>query len=105
MHPPGADTVLVRHGDLITKSTSVKRYMEGLLVEHLEALVADRSVPGTVVREWNRPRIETTEEAVDEAVAAATDAFGVVSASPCITVKPELQAITDALADIAPAVY
>src|SRR6056297_332275 len=105
MHPPGADTVLVRHGDLNTKSTSVKRYMEGLLVEHLEALVADRSVPGTVVRERNRPRIETTEAGIDEAVDAATDAFGGVSASPCLTVEPELLTITDALANIAPAVY
>ncbi|ELZ13484.1 thiamine biosynthesis protein [Halovivax asiaticus JCM 14624] len=105
MHPPGADTVLVRHGDLNTKSTSVKRYMEGLLVEHLEALVADRSVPGTVVRVWNRPRIETTEATIDAAVDAATDAFGVVSASPCLTVEPELSVITDTLANIAPAVY
>ncbi|MFC3959944.1 tRNA sulfurtransferase [Halovivax cerinus] len=105
MHPPGADTVLVRHGDINTKSTSVKRYMEGLLVEHLEALMADRSVPGSVVREWNRPRIETTEGAVADALDAATDTFGVVSASPCVTVEPAFEPIVDALAEIAPEAY
>ncbi|WP_290813797.1 tRNA sulfurtransferase [Halovivax sp.] len=105
MYPPGADTVLVRHGDLNTKSTTVKRYMEGLLVEHLEALLADRGVPGEVEREWNRPQIHTEASAVEDATAVAADAFGVVSASPCLTVEPELEAVLDALAETARACY
>ena len=101
MHLPGADTVLVRHGDLNTKSNTVKRYMEGLLVENLEALLADRSVPGEVERRWNRPLIHTTEDAVEAATEAATDAFGVVSASPCLTVSTEKERILEALAESA----
>ncbi|WP_247728689.1 tRNA sulfurtransferase [Halovivax limisalsi] len=105
MHPPGADTVLVRHGDLNTKSTSVKRYMEGLLVEHLGGLLADRDVPGAVEREWNRPRIHTDPEAIGAALDAATDAFGVVSASACLTVEPTKAAIVDGLEATARACY
>ncbi|MEY7847650.1 tRNA sulfurtransferase [Natrarchaeobius sp. A-rgal3] len=101
MHPPGADTVLVRHGDVNTKSNTVKRYMEGLLAENLEALLADRSIPGDVERRWNRPLIHTTEEHVEAATAAATDAFGVVSASPTLTTSTEFDRILEALADIA----
>ncbi|QLG47552.1 tRNA sulfurtransferase [Natrinema halophilum] len=105
MHPPGADTVLVRHGDLNTKSNTVKRHMEGLLVENIEALLADRSIPGTVERRWNRPLIHTKEDAVADATATATDTFGVVSASPALTVSTEKGRILDALAETANACY
>ena len=105
MNLPGADTVLVRHGDLNTKSTSVKRYMEGLLVSNLEALLEARSIPGEIERQWNRPLIHTTEEAVDAAAKAAADAFGVVSTSPAVVVDPDLDVICDALAAIADARY
>ncbi|PGF14758.1 tRNA 4-thiouridine(8) synthase ThiI [Natrinema sp. CBA1119] len=101
MHPPGADTVLVRHGDVNTKSNRVKRYMEGLLAENLEALLADRSVPGEVERRWNRPLIHTSEDAVEAATAAAADTFGVVSASPALTVSIEKARILEAVEETA----
>ncbi len=101
MHPPGADTVLVRHGDINTKSQRVKRRMEGLLAENVEALLADRGVPGEVERRWNRPLVHTDPDRVVEARGAAADAFGVVSASVCLTTEPDLESITDALASVA----
>ncbi|MFB1062898.1 tRNA sulfurtransferase [Natrinema sp. H-ect4] len=101
MHPPGADTVLVRHGDVNTKSNRVKRYMEGLLAENLEAVLADRSIPGEVERRWNRPLIHTSEDAVEAATAAAADTFGVVSASPALTVSIEKAQILEALEETA----
>ncbi|APX95906.1 tRNA sulfurtransferase [Natronorubrum daqingense] len=101
MHPPGADTVLIRHGDVNTKSNTVKRYMEEILVENLEALLAERSIPGEVERRWNRPLIHTTEDAVEEATAAAADTFGVVSASPVATVSTEKESIIEILEETA----
>ncbi|RQG91227.1 tRNA sulfurtransferase [Natrarchaeobius halalkaliphilus] len=89
MHPPGADTVLVRHGDVNTKSNTVKRYMEDILAENLTALLEDRSIPGEVERRWNRPLVHTDEEHVEAATDAATDAFGVVSASSVLTTSTE----------------
>ncbi|RKD97226.1 tRNA sulfurtransferase [Halopiger aswanensis] len=105
MHPPGADTVLVRHGDLNTKSNVVKRRMEGLLIENLEALLADRSIPGEVEHRWNRPLIHTERDAVEAATAAAADAFGVVSASPCLTTSTEKGEVLEALAETARECY
>ncbi|MFD1564801.1 tRNA sulfurtransferase [Haloarchaeobius amylolyticus] len=105
MHPPGADTVLVRHGDVNTKSNTVKRYMEGLLVENIEALLVDRSIPGEVERRWNRPLVHTTEDAVADATDAVTDVFGVVSASPALTVSTEKAQIIEALEETARACY
>ncbi|GAB3025222.1 tRNA sulfurtransferase [Natronobiforma cellulositropha] len=105
MHPPGADTVLVRHGDVNTKSPTVKRYMEGILCENLEALLEDRSIPGSVEQRWNRPLVHTESEHVDAATAAAADAFGVVSASASLTVDPTLETILEALEESARAHY
>ncbi|SFB98250.1 thiamine biosynthesis protein ThiI [Halobiforma haloterrestris] len=105
MRPPGADTVLVRHGDLNTKSNTVKRYMEDLLAANLEALLDDRSIPGEVERRWNRPLVHTSEDAIDAATAAATDTFGVVSASPAVTVSTEKARILEVLEETARACY
>jgi len=105
MNPPGADVVLVRHGDLGSKSRGVKRDMEHRLGENLEAILDDRGLAGEVELTWSRPRVHTTEADVAAVAEAAADAFGVVSASPALSVASELDAICDALARTAGAVY
>ena len=97
MHPPDAGTVLVRHGELGVKSDQVRIKMERQLQGHLDALLGDRSIPGRVRTERNRLYIETEPAHVEDATAAATDAFGVVSASPAVRVEPELDGILDAM--------
>jgi thiamine biosynthesis protein ThiI len=99
MLPPGADTVVVRHGDVGVKSSHVQSDMERTLRANVAAMLADRSVPGDVDREWGRILVRTPDP--DRAADAAADTFGVVSASPAISVPPELDAITDALAEAA----
>ena len=103
MLPPGADTVVVRHGDVGVKSSHVQSDMERTLRENLAAMLADRTVPGDVDREWGRILVRTPEP--DRAADAAADTFGVVSASPAASVSPDLDAITDALADAAEEQY
>lgn len=105
MHPLGADTVVVRYGDASVKSGQVQGRMERQLADNLRALLADRGVPGTVERRWARPLVRTEEAHVEAATAAAVDAFGVVSASPAVTVTPELDVIVDAVAAAAEATY
>jgi len=99
MHPPGADRVLVRHGEIGTKSEQVRRSMEGRLARNLSAILDDRGVDGTVERQRTRLFVHTDEPAA--ATDAAADTFGVVSASPVTTVDPELDTICDELAAIA----
>ncbi|WP_435358563.1 tRNA sulfurtransferase [Haloarchaeobius sp. DFWS5] len=98
MHPPGADTVVVRHGDLNVKSTGVQRRMERRLGENVEALLDAADVPGEVDVQWSRILIRTTPDAVDAATEAASRAFGVVSTSAALPVPSEREAIEDALA-------
>ncbi|WP_323190361.1 tRNA sulfurtransferase [Halostella sp. PRR32] len=98
MKPPGADTVVVRYGDINQKSGSVQRDMAGRLVENVEALLSDRDIAAEVEHRWTRPLVHTTESQVEAATDAVSDAFGVVSASPALVVSAERAAIEDALA-------
>ncbi|QSG03065.1 tRNA sulfurtransferase [Natranaeroarchaeum sulfidigenes] len=105
MHPPGADTVLLRHGEVNTKSRQVQLAMERRLVENVRAILADRGVDGDVERRWTRPLIHVAEEDVEAATAAASDVFGVVSASPALVVDADRAAIKSALVRTAKACY
>ncbi|SDY82230.1 tRNA sulfurtransferase [Halopenitus persicus] len=108
--PPGADAVLVRVGAIGTKSERVRYEMQSQLGRNLRALLADRGIDASVRHRRNRPVLEPTKsstgddpgpETVAAAVDAATDAPGVVSASPAVTVAPTAEAVTDALATVA----
>ncbi|QLC32665.1 tRNA sulfurtransferase [Halarchaeum sp. CBA1220] len=99
MHPPDADAVLVRHGDVGIKSDAVQSRMEARLAENLEAQLEARDIEGSVETEYGRLVIHTDDVAA--ATDAATETFGVVSASPATVVEPSLDAIRSALADAA----
>ncbi|MFB6119928.1 MAG: tRNA sulfurtransferase [Halobacteriaceae archaeon] len=99
MHPPGADAVVVRFGEIYTKSDAVRERMTARLRDNLDAILADRNVEGTV--EAYSGRLVVRTPAPDAAAAAAADAPGVVSASPAASVPSERAAIADAVADAA----
>jgi thiamine biosynthesis protein ThiI len=123
MHPPRADTVLVRYGEIGVKSDRVQRRMAERLRGNLQAAVVradDENGPRTENEPQNGPRTETeprvdvehtrlyvrtTPERVEAVTEAVTDTFGVVSASPTVRVEPTLDAIGDALAETAAARY
>ncbi len=107
MHLPGADVVVVRHGEIGTKSDQVRRSMERRLRDNLAAALAERDLPGTVERERTRlyVRTDAAAETVDAIADVAASTFGVVSASPAVSVEPAADPITDALADAARAGY
>ncbi|MFB6094280.1 MAG: tRNA sulfurtransferase [Halanaeroarchaeum sp.] len=99
MTVPGADVVLVRHDDIGVKSAHVQAEMEARLADRIDAVLADRGLPGTIEREPGRLFVETGEPAA--AAVAITDVFGVHSASAARQVAPTMDAITDALAAVA----
>jgi len=101
MYPPGADVVLVRHGELGVKSEQVRRKMEDRLAENLWAMVDSWGLTGDVERGRNRLFVHT--DAPDGVARAAADTSGVVSASPARSVEPTLSTISEALAETAEA--
>ena len=103
MKLPGADVVLVRHGDIGVKSSQVQSWMEDGLARNVEAMLAARSVVGTVRARRGRLFVQSSTPVA--AARATADVFGVVSASPARTVPADLEAIADALAEIARETY
>lgn len=104
MTPPGADTVLVRYGDIGVKSTKVQRDMERTLERNLRAMLDARDVDCELDWRWSRPRIRTDDaDAATTAADAACDTFGFVSASPAISTEPTMGAIRGALSATAAA--
>ncbi|MFB6110714.1 MAG: tRNA sulfurtransferase [Halodesulfurarchaeum sp.] len=103
MQLPGADRVIVRHGDIGIKSSRVQSWMEETLGENLAAMLAHRSVPGEVLQSWGRLFVDSPDPHAAADVAA--DVFGVASASPARSVESDLGAIGDALAAVAEATY
>ncbi|WP_435154230.1 tRNA sulfurtransferase [Haladaptatus sp. DFWS20] len=101
MHPSGADTVLVRHGDVGVKSRKVQTEMERRLRDNMAAILEDRGIDAEVERRWSRLLVHTDEESVEDATTAAADTFGVQSASPAVVVSPEQELIEETLADTA----
>lgn len=97
MEPPGADTVLVRHGEIGTKSAQVQARMERQLANNLRAMLSWRDIPATVSHSRGRLFIETTESMIETATTVARQTAGVISASPAITVEPTEAAIYRAL--------
>lgn len=105
MHPPGADTVLVRHGEIGTKSEQVGRKMEGQLRDNIASILSDRGFDDRVERERTRLYVRTASDRIEAVTDAVTDAFGVVSASPAVRTEPTLDAICTCLSDAARAHY
>ncbi|WP_070364546.1 tRNA uracil 4-sulfurtransferase ThiI [Halodesulfurarchaeum formicicum] len=103
MQVPGADVVIVRHGDIGVKSSRVQSWMEETLAANLEATLDAWDVPGRVEQHWGRLFVRTQEP--ERAARAAATVFGIVSASPARTVEPTLDAISEALAETARATY
>lgn len=103
MTPPGADTVLVRYGEIGAKSSGVRRRMERQLCANLGAVLDAAGVDARVERVPTRPLVRT--DAPERAAEALARVPGVTSLSVCRTVTPNRDAVVDALAETADALY
>ncbi|AAM04880.1 thiazole biosynthesis protein [Methanosarcina acetivorans C2A] len=83
------NVVIVRYGELALKSTGVRNWYEKILMKNIAAMLDSRNIPYSLLRrEWGRIFIETTDPRAAE---AAADVFGVVSTSPALVTKPDLE--------------
>ena len=71
MHPPDADVVIVRHGEIGVKSEQVRRKMERRLAENLDAMLGDRDVDGERAALERRP--SRARESVGDGVERGVD--------------------------------
>jgi thiamine biosynthesis protein ThiI len=102
---PGDDrAVLIGYGDLGVKSRGVRTRMAERLRDHCAALLAARSLPGTVEREWARLVVRFAADAgsdPDAVARALADAFGAVWTRPAAVCAPTVDAVVAALVAVA----
>ena len=103
MDLPGANTIIVRHSEIGTKSSQVQAKMERQLGANLQEHLNSRKIPGSISTEYGRVFVHSQQPRKAANVAART--FGVISASPAIEVEPTESAIIDTVTTIAPTVY
>ena len=103
MELPGAGTVIVRHGEIGTKSAQVQAKMERQLGSNLERQIGRHDIDGTVRIDHGRLFIRTPEP--QRVTTLASETFGVISASAATEVSPTENAILASLETIAQTVY
>ena len=105
MHPPDADTVLIRYGEIGVKSSRVQSRMEAQLRDNIAAVLEDRGLNASVERQHTRLYAHTTRDTVARVAEATSDVPGVVSTSAAVRTEPTLDAICEALVSTARALY
>jgi thiamine biosynthesis protein ThiI len=94
-----AEVVLVAHGEIGVKSSSVRARMERRLRENLAAVLDDRGIEGEVERRWSRLVVHAADPG---AVArAAAEVPGVVWARPAAVCAPTLDDLAETAATVA----
>jgi thiamine biosynthesis protein ThiI len=104
MHPPGADTIVVRYGEIGLKSGQVRVRMVSQLRQNVAAVLADRGFQTEIEQAHSGLYIHTDDQ-VESVTDAITDVFGVVSASPATRVEPTMEAICAGIEPVADAHY
>ena len=94
-----ADVVVVGYGEIGTKSSAVRARMLDRLAANLDAVLVDRGVDATVERSWARLYVDGDDP--DRCARAAREVPGVVWARPARRCEPTLDAVVEALCDLA----
>ncbi len=101
MHPSGADTVLIRYGEIGVKSSQLQQRLEQLLEENMTAVLRAVGIDDTVRRERTRLYVETDTGRLDNVLDAVTQVPGIVSASSARRTEPTMEAISAAVVETA----
>lgn len=95
-----ASCVIVRHGEIFTKSEPVRRIFVDRLVRNIRQMLPGRRVINAKWRVFVFPKDDADEERVLDALSRV---FGVVSFSPCIESSPDIGSLKkDGLALVKP---
>lgn len=79
--------------------------MEEVLVENIRSGLDDASIDHDIDREWTRPIVHVDPADIVTATKTVTSTFGVVSASPAVSIPSDREAILEAVATTANATY
>ena len=93
-----SDSVLVRYGEIALKDPWTRKSWERTLASNIAFHLKEAGIDHSLSMERGRIFVETSDPRAPSIIA---DVFGVVSASPVVTVEPDLHLIADAAMDLA----
>lgn len=85
------DVILVRYAEVGLKSTGVRRYFEGLLIDNMLTALASHGLEALVTSEQGR--IYVTSDQIDKAIPVVRRVFGVASVSPALVGDSGMEAM------------
>lgn len=96
------DAILVRYGEIGLKSDRTRVRHERILVDNIKSMLEFNEKEFSIIRrDWGRVFVHTSDESIADLIA---NVFGVVSTSPVITTKPDLQSMATLAADVGEAI-
>ncbi|MFC1787124.1 tRNA uracil 4-sulfurtransferase ThiI [Halobacteriota archaeon] len=96
------DAILVRYGEIGLKSDRTRVRHERILVDNIKSMLEFNEKKFSIIRrDWGRVFVHTSDESIADLIA---NVFGVVSTSPVITTKPDLQSMARLAAEIGEAI-
>ncbi|NYT00434.1 MAG: tRNA 4-thiouridine(8) synthase ThiI [Methanocellales archaeon] len=92
------DAILVRYGEIGLKSDRTRVRHEKILVDNIKSMLEFNEKEFSIIRrDWGRVFVHTSDESIADLIA---NVFGVVSTSPVITTKPDLQSMARVSAEL-----
>ena len=92
------DSVLVRYGEIALKDPWTRKSWERTLASNIGFNLKEAGIDHSLSLERGRIFVETSDPRAPYVIA---DVFGVVSASPVVTIEPDIDLIAEAASDLA----
>ena len=93
-----SDSVLVRYGEIALKDPWTRKSWERTLASNIGFNLKEAGIDHSLSLERGRIFVETSDPRAPYVIA---DVFGVVSASPVVTIEPDIDLIAEAASDLA----
>jgi len=92
------ELIIIRYGEISLKREETRRRFESTLVNNIKNALDAKQIPNTVKKERGRIYVYTSK--IEESIPILTNVFGIVSVSPAIQTKTDINSISKLSLDI-----
>lgn len=93
------DLIIIRYGEIALKAKYTRNYFENKLIENIKKTFKQNKISNEITKEWGRLYLKTND--IDNSITILKKIFGIVSISPAIKNKTDLNEVSHSVCDIA----
>ena len=93
------DLIIIRYGEIALKAKYTRNYFENKLIGNIKKTFKQNKISNNIIKEWGRLYLETND--IDNSIKILKKIFGIVSISPAIKNKTDLNEVSHSVCDIA----